>query len=132
MKKNSWANKITLFLIIVFIIRIVSNYVLLNKKINLFEIIFAIPMIILFWLYFRYCEKHIKEASQSVVIKHPILYLTFMIFVFTIIATLGLIFIDIFNGRTISLILIIIGVVFVLIDILLYLLMKSKMKNKKK
>jgi hypothetical protein len=129
MTKNSLASKITLFLIIVIIIRIVSNYVLFNKKIDLFEIIFVVLIIIILWIYFKYYEKNIKKTSQSVVTKHPILYLIFMIFIFAIITTLGLIFIDIFKAITISPVLIIIGFVLVLIDILLYLLMRFKHKR---
>jgi len=129
MKKKSLAWQITLFLIILIIIRIIFNYVLFNKKIDLFEIIFVVIIIALVCIYFNYYEKHIKEASQSVVTQHPALYLIFMIVLFSIITTLGLIFIAISKGDIIYLVLIAICSFLILIDILLYSLMKQKMKN---
>jgi hypothetical protein len=129
MKKKSWANQIMLYLIILIIIRTVFKYVLFDKKVDLYGIIFAVPVIILVWIYFNYYENHIKEASQSVVTQHPILYILFMILIFAIIATLGLIFIYVFEGKAITFGLIIVCSFNVLMAIFLYLLMKLKMKK---
>jgi len=51
------ANKYALFLIMYLII----DYLLYPKKFSLLELIFAIPFILIIWLYFSFVEKILKK-----------------------------------------------------------------------
>ena len=77
--EKGWANKIMFFLIIFVIVVSIFRYFLFNQRIDLLDLIFVIPIIIIVWFYFSYCEKHREKLAQSIVVKYPLLYFTFII-----------------------------------------------------